>query len=54
LAVPIPTLADPAPEGIFGFALGAIALAFVIFITAKGELATYLSFFLYTPPSGGK
>jgi hypothetical protein len=30
---------------------GAIFLAFVIFVTAKGELPAYLQLFLYSPPA---
>ena len=33
------------------FVFGALLIAFVVYITAKGELATYLQMFFYTPPS---
>jgi len=39
-------------EGTFGFLIGALMFAFVVYITAKGELPTYLQFFIYTPPGG--
>lgn len=37
------TVANPA--GTFSFAIGATFLAFIIYITARGELPKYLSFF---------
>jgi hypothetical protein len=40
-------------EGTFAFLIGAIMFAFVVYITAKGELPTYLQFFIYTPPASG-
>ena len=36
--------------GFDNFIAGALFLAFVIYITAKGELPAYLQLFLYTPP----
>lgn len=40
-----------APIGTANFAFGAIVLAFIVYITVKGELGTYLQLFLYTPPA---
>ena len=37
-------------SGVWNFAVGAIIVAFVIFITGRGELATWVGFFLYSPP----
>lgn len=37
--------------GFDNFVVGSLFLAFIIFITAKGELSTYLQLFLYTPPA---
>lgn len=37
------------PSDTFGFAFACIGLAFVIYITARGELATYLGFFIWSP-----
>lgn len=39
-----------ATVGFDNFLFGAIVVAFIIYVTAKGELPTYLSLFLYTPP----
>jgi len=37
--------------GTENFAVGAIFLAFLVYITAKGELGTYLQLFFYAPPA---
>lgn len=44
--------AASAPSGTSNFAFGAIVIAFIIYIVAKGELSTYLQFFVYQPPAG--
>jgi len=36
------------------FIFGAILIAFIIYITAKGELGSYLQMFLYQPPAPQK
>jgi hypothetical protein len=38
-----------AQSGNANFAFGAIILLFIAYITAKGELGTYLGFFIYSP-----
>jgi hypothetical protein len=40
-------------DGIWNFAMGAIAFLFVVYITAKGELQTYIGLLLYTAPATG-
>lgn len=40
-----------ASSGTANFAFGAIMLAFLIYITAKGELGTYLKLFFYAAPA---
>jgi hypothetical protein len=37
--------------GTANFAFGAMLIAFVVYVTAKGELGSYLQLFLYTPPA---
>jgi len=36
---------------IWNFAVGAIALAFIVYVTAKGELGTWIQLLFYTPPA---
>jgi hypothetical protein len=41
---------------LFGFAFGALIVAFIIFITVKGDLSKWIQLLLYIPPqsaSGG-
>jgi hypothetical protein len=42
----------PDPGSFDNFIAGALFVAFVIYITAKGELGAYLQLLLYTPPAG--
>jgi hypothetical protein len=51
-APPAAALKDPL-AGYWNFFTGSIILMFVIYITAKGELASYIELFFYTPPGGG-
>jgi hypothetical protein len=38
-------------SGFDNYVVGAMIIAFVIFVTARGELATYLQLFFYVPPA---
>lgn len=40
-----------ANEGTFNFAIACIAIAFIVYVTSKGELPKYIQFFFYTPPA---
>jgi hypothetical protein len=49
----IPKTTSPPSDptaGYWNFAAGAIILMYVIYITAKGELPSYIKLFFYTPP----
>jgi hypothetical protein len=41
---------NPVAPGTANFAFGAIVFAFIVYITAKGELATYIKMFFYAAP----
>jgi hypothetical protein len=47
---PKAALSDPS-AGYWNFITGSIILMFIIYITAKGELSTYIQLFFYTPPT---
>jgi len=52
---PIPSTPTSVAQAIdpnyWDFMIGAIVLMFVVFITAKGELATYIQLFFYVAPT---
>lgn len=52
-----PTLSTPpaaSDPNFWNFVAVAIMTMFIIFITAKGELETYIQLFFYSPPSPAK
>ena len=52
-AIPTRDIAPIVPqEGTFSFMLVSLAFAFLIYITAKNELALYLKFFAFMPTAG--